>query len=109
MKLFNTVDGLLEGTKYLAWGIGVIGIAGSIVLLIANIPLGLGSAAVFLASFFLAAGVALLLLPKQLAKGKLEGNKRYIVGAAAVVIALVIMLFVWNICNGLPAVNLLFV
>ena len=34
-------------------------------LFIANVPLGIGAAAVFIASLFWAVAVALLLLPKQ--------------------------------------------
>ena len=108
MKLFESIDGLLAGTRYLAWGIGVLGMLGSIVLFVANVPLGLGSAAVFIASLFLAIAVSLLLLPKQLAKGKLEGNKKYIVGAASLVIAIVVMGIIYASNGGFPAVNLIF-
>lgn len=107
MKLFDTVDGLLSGTRYLAWGIAAVGIIGSLVLAVANIPLGAASAAVFLAAFFLAVGVTLLLLPKKIAKGKLEGNKKYIVGSAAVVLAVIVMGIVWKTAGGFPDVNLL--
>ena len=108
MKLFDTTDGLLAGTRYLAWGIALLGILGSVVLFFANLSLGFASAAVFIASFFLAIGVVLLLLPKQLAKGKLEGTKKYIVGAAALVIAVMIMGIVWFSNGGFPAINLIF-
>lgn len=53
MKLFESIDGLLVGTRYLAWGIGVLGVIGSVILFIANVPLGIGTAAVFVASFSL--------------------------------------------------------
>lgn len=108
MKLFDTTYGLLVGARYLAWGIALLGIIGSIVLFFANIPLGIASAAVFLASFFLAIGVVLLLIPKQLAKGKLGGTKKYIVGSVALVIALVIMGIVWFSIGGFPEINLIF-
>lgn len=36
MMLFKSIDGLLVGTKYLSWSIGVLGIAGSVVLAFAN-------------------------------------------------------------------------
>lgn len=108
MKLFDITDGLLSGTRYLAWGIAVLGIIGSVVLFFANLSLGFASAAVFLASFFLAIGVVLLLMPKQLAKGKLEGTKKYIIGAVALIIALVIMGIVWFSNGGFPAINLIF-
>lgn len=108
MKLFDTTDGLLAGTRYLAWGIALLGILGSIILLFVNIPLGIPSAAVFLATFFLAIGVVLLLMPKQLAKDKMEGKKKYIIGAVALIIAVAIMGIVWFSNGGFPAVNLIF-
>ena len=108
MKLFESIDGLLAGTRYLAWGIGVLGMIGSIILFIANIPLGFGTAAVFISSLFLAIAVSLLLLPKQLAKGKLEGNKKYIVGVVSLVIAVAVMGIVYLSNGGFPAVNLIF-
>lgn len=108
MKLFESIDGLLVGTRYLAWGIGVLGILGSIVLFIANVPLGIGTAAVFIASLFLAIAVTLFLLPKKLAKGKLEGNKKYVISAVTLVIAVVVLGIVCASNGGFPAVNLIF-
>ncbi|WP_125143370.1 hypothetical protein [Clostridium transplantifaecale] len=108
MKLFESIDWLLIGTKYLSWSIGLIGIIGSVILFFVNIPLGIGSAMVFAATFFLAISVTLLLLPSRFAKGRLEGNKRYITGAITFVIALVIMFAVWNVSGGFPNLNLIF-
>ena len=108
MKLFESIDWLLIGTRYMSWAIALLGIVGSVILFFANIPLGIGSAMVFAASFFLAISVTLLLLPKQLAKGVLEGNKRYLTGAITFVIALVIMFVVWNVSGGFPNLNLIY-
>lgn len=109
MKLFDSIDGLLKGTRYLAWGIALLGIVGSVILFFANISLGMTSAAIFLATFFLAIGVTLLLLPKQLAKGILEGNKKYLIGTVALIVAFVVAGIVWFSNGGFPEVNLLFV
>ena len=106
--LFKSIDGLLVGTKYLAWAIGLLGMVGSVLLFLVNIPLGMGSAMVFVASLFLSIAVTLLLLPKKLAAGKLAGGKRYLIGAVACVIALAVMFAVWNICGGFPILNLVF-
>lgn len=108
MGLFKTIDGLLAGTKHLAWGIALAGLIGSIILFFANIGLGFASAAVFCATLFLSIGVTLLLLPKTLAKKKLEGRGRYIIGVIAVVIAVAVMGIVYLSTGGFPAVNLIF-
>ena len=110
MKLFDTVDGLLVGTKYLAWGIGLVGIVGSVVLFFANIPLGMASAVTFLAALLFSVSVTLLLFPKKLTEGKLEklsGNKRYIIGSAVLVAAVAVMGVVYLTNGGFPALNLL--
>ena len=108
MGLFKLIDGLLIGTKYLAWGIGVAGIIGSIVLFFANISLGFASAAVFIAALFLSIAVTLLLWPKQIAKGIFAGKVKYIIGAIAFVIAVVVIAIVYFSNGGFPALNLLF-
>lgn len=108
MKLFESIDGLFIGTRYLVWALALLGIIGSVILFFVNIPLGLASAMVFLASFLLSIGVVLLLIPKKLVKGKLEGSKKYAVGGAAIVIAVAVMGIVWFSNGGFPALNLIF-
>lgn len=110
MKLFDTVDGLLVGTRYLAWGIGLVGIIGSVILFFANLPLGIASAATSLAALLLSVSVTLLLFPKKLTERNLEklaGTKRYIIGAAALVMAVAVMGIVYLTNGGFPALNLL--
>ncbi|MGN0483747.1 MAG: hypothetical protein ACI4HI_09370 [Lachnospiraceae bacterium] len=107
MKLFECIDGLLVGTKYLAWAIAVVGIFGSLVLFFANLSLGVGSAAVFAASFLLAIGVTLLLLPKKLGKEKMSGKKN-IFGGVSLVLAAAVMGIIYLANGGFPELNLLF-
>lgn len=112
MKLFDCIDGLLVGTKYLAWAIALVGIFGSVVLFVANLSLGLGSAVVFIASFLLSVSVTVALFPEKLATGKLEklaGSKKYVVGVVLCVIAAAIMGIVYFSNGGFPELNLLFV
>ena len=108
MKLLQCIDGLLVGTRYLAWAIGIAGVIASVFLIAANLPLGISSAVVFAASLLLAVGVSLVLLPGQLAVGFLNGRWRYIVGAIALLAAVVIMGIVWFTNNGFPPVDLVF-
>lgn len=109
MKLFDTIDYLLVGTKYLAWGIALVGIIGCAILFFANLSMGIAAAAVCLAALLLSVGVTLLLLPKQLAKGILAGNKRYAVGAIALALAVIVMGIAYFANGGFPAMNLLFI
>ena len=109
MKLFEVIDYLLIGTRYLGWGLGVLGMACSVVLIAANLSLGIASAATFLAALLMSVGVFLLLLPKAFAKGILEGNKKYIVGAAALILATAVLGVVYFSTGSFPAINLIFV
>lgn len=110
MKLFETIDGLLAGTKYLAWAIALVGIVGSIVLFFANLSLGFASAIVFVAALLLSIAVTLMLLPEKLAKGKLaDQHKRMITGCVLLVLAAAIMGVTYFACGGFPALNLIFV
>lgn len=109
MKLFACIDGLLVGTRYLAWILGVLGIIASAMLFVANLSLGIGTAAVFIAAFFCAVGVTLLLLPAGMSKGRFEGKEKYIAGCISLAIATVLMGILYFANGGLPEVNLLFV
>lgn len=109
MKLFDVIDGLLVGTKYLTWGIALAGIFGSVILLFANLSMGSGAVMVFVAAFLLSVGVTLLLMPKQLAKGKLESNRRFAAGGVAVSLAVIVMGITYFANGGFPALNLLFI
>lgn len=109
MKLFESIDGLLVGTKYLAWIIALICIPVSAVLFFANLSLGLSSAMVCVAALLLAVGVTLLLLPEKLVKGKLAGKNRNIIGIVAVVVAAAIMGITYFSAGGFPELNLLFI
>lgn len=108
MKLFGVIDGLLVGTRYLAWGIALVGIFASFVLLVANVPLGLGSVASCIALFLLACGTVLLLLPKRLAYGGLEGGARFAIGAVVLLVACAVMGIVCLTNGGFPPLDLLF-
>lgn len=108
MKLFDTIDGLLVGTKYLAWGIALLCIPLSVILLFANITMGFASVIACVAALLLAVGITLVILPEKLAKGKMAGKTRFIVGGVAIVLAVAVMGIAIFIAGGFPALNLIF-
>lgn len=107
MKLFDTIDGLLVGTKYLAWGIALLCIPLSVILLFANIAMGFASVISCVAALLLAVGITLVILPEKLAKGILAGKTRFIVGGVAIVLAIAVMGIVFFVIGRFPALNLL--
>ena len=109
MKLFETIDGLLVGTRYLAWAIALLGIAGSVILFFTNLTLGFPSAVVFVAALLLSVAVTLMLLPGKLARGRLAGRKkRMAVGGVLLVLAAAVMGIIYLACGGFPPLNLIF-
>ena len=88
--LLRCIDGLLVGTRYLAWGLGVLGVVVSATLFCLNLPLGAASALVWIAALLLAVGVTLTLLPAALVRGKLAGKLRWAVGCGALAAAVLL-------------------
>lgn len=109
MMLFKTIDGLFVGTRYGAWGLGVLGIVGSIILAVANLTHGFGSMMLFVAALCLSIGVTLILMPKWFIKGELLKSKRFIIGGVAIVIAGAVAGIVYLTSGGFPPINLLFI
>lgn len=110
MKLFDTIDNLLVGAKYLCWAIGLVGIFGSVILFFCNLSLGIASALVFVAALLLSVAVTLMLLPEKLAKGKLgDPKKRMTVGCVLLVLSVALMGVIYLVSGGFPALNLLFI
>ena len=107
--LLRCIDGLLVGTRYLAWGLGVLGVVVSATLFCLDLPLGAASALVWIAALLLAVGVTLTLLPAALVRGKLAEKLRWAVGCGALAAAMLLMGGVYLACGGFPAVDLLFV
>jgi len=109
MMIFKTIDGLFIGTRYGSWGLGVIGILCSLILVVANVSLGIPSAMLFVAALCLSIAVSLILLPKQLVKNDFLKDKRFVIGGLAIVVAALIAGIVFLTNGGFPPVNLLFV
>lgn len=108
MKLFYTIDGLLVGTKYLAWGIALLCIPLSAILLFANITMGFAAVMTCVAALLMAVGVTLIILPGKFAKGKLAGKTRFIVGSVSIVFAVAIMGITFFSAGGFPDMNMFF-
>lgn len=108
MGLFSVIDFLFAGTQYLVWGIAVAGVPASLVLLLANLPLGLFSAAIFVATLLLAAGCAVVFMPKEVADHVPAARRLFMPAIALVVVAAVLGAAVYFLNGGLPEVSLLF-
>lgn len=106
--LTKTIDSLFIGMRYGVWVLGILGIFGSVILLVVNLSLGVPSALVFIASLFLSVGVALGLMPEMLVKGDFL-SKRYVIALEALILAIVIMGGVYFVSGGFPELNLLFI
>lgn len=110
MMLSNVINGLFIGIRYLVWAMGVIGIPVSIILLIANIAGGIGAIGIMLALLLLSVAITLMLMPSSLVEKLPEGiqEKRFLVGAVAVIIAAALAGIAYFTNGGFPSLNLLF-
>ncbi len=97
----NCIKGLLIFTKWLGFALAIVCIPLSILLFIANLPLGILSAGVFIASLLAAVGVALL-IPKTPVFLK-------VVGGILLVAAVVIMGLICFTEGGFPALDIFFI
>ena len=110
MFLSDVINGLFIGTRYLVWGIGMVGIPVSIILLIANIAGGIGAIGLMIAALLLSVAIALMLMPNSLVDKLPKGlqEKRFFVGAVVVIIAAAIAGITYFTNSGFPSLNLLF-
>lgn len=112
MMLLKVIDGLFIGTRYGAWLIALLGIAGSLVLAVANVGAGFSAVLVCAGALLLSIAVTLLLMPKSLLDGflknHLQGNQRFVIGAAGLVMAMVLVGGVYFANGGFPDMNLIF-
>lgn len=109
MMIFKVIDGLFVGTRYGAWLLGVLGIVGSLVLAVANLGVGFGAVLVCAGALLVSVAVSLLLVPQKLLKNRFEGNKRVLIGVAALVASMVLVGGVYFLNGGFPELNLIFV
>lgn len=108
MGLFSIIDVLFIAAHYLAWGIAVLGIPVSVVLLFANLSLGAAPAAMIAALLLLAAGLAVILMPKKVAEHVPVLHKLLAPAGALCVVAVVVAGVAFFLNGALPALNLLF-
>lgn len=108
MLLDKTINSLFIGTRYLVWGMAILGIFASLALFVVNIPLGFLSATVFIATFALAIALSLLLAPQMLVNSWLTITSRLTIGLPSLLVALAVMGMIYYANGGFPALNLLF-
>lgn len=105
--LIKTIDGLFVGTRYGVWVLGILGIVGSVILILVNFTLGFPSTLLCVGALCLSITVATALFPKQLIKGSLL-EKRFILATITGVIAIAIVGIVYFTNGGFPELNLIF-
>ena len=109
MMLFTTIDYLFKATRYGSWGIGILGVIASAILVFANLSLGGASALLFIATLLVSIAVVLLLAPHKLVSERIADKKRYIISGTCLGIAIAVGGLVYLTNGGFPEVNLLFV
>lgn len=108
MMLLKVIDGLFVGTRYGVWLLGVLGIIGSVILAVANVGAGISAMLVCVGALLLSIAVALLLMPQNLTKNRLEGRNPYLIGTIALIAAMIVVGGVYFTNGGFPDLNLIF-
>lgn len=109
MKLFKVIDYLFVGIRYLCWGIGVLGIIASLILMCANFSLGMGACLLFASTLLVSIAVTLLLAPRFLLANRLSNKMKFSISAASLLVALVVTGIIYFTNGGFPTINLLFI
>lgn len=109
MLIFKTIDALFIGTRYGVWGMSILGIPLSLILLFCNFTYGLGAILACFAALLVSAALTLLLVPKVVLKNDFLNSKQYILGGLFLIAALCFMGVCVLVSGGLPEMNLLFI
>lgn len=107
--LSKTINGLFIKTYYGVWGLGVLGIFGSLILVFVNISLGMSSLLTCVALLCLSLTITMGLLPKFFIKGALLEKIRIPLTIITALLAISIMGIVYLTTGGFPELNLLFI
>ena len=116
-ELLEGIKSLFEGTlnlvfnvvRYFAWGIGILGIPLSIILIFANVKNGFKAVVLMVSILCLSITLTLLLMPAGvigILPAVLQAN-RIIIGVVALCIAAVVGLFSFFSKGKFPKLNLL--
>lgn len=109
MMIFKTIDGLFKSTRYGVWALSLLGLVGSLILILANLSLGFYSTLTFVSTLLLCLGLGLILAPSQFKQVEALGQKRWAAGFGMVVCAVVLFGAIYFLNGTFPSYNLLFI
>lgn len=106
MIIGEIIDGIFKCLRYGVWGMSVLGIVISLIMIFANFGLGFASVAICIALLLMCISLAMLLMPKN-SKFELD-TKKIIIGVVLILLAIVVVGITYFSIDGFPALNLLF-
>lgn len=109
MGISKTIDGIFIATRYGVFGLSVLGILMSFILILFNMNSGLGAIMTLIATLAISSSAALLLAPESLLNDRISVARRYAIAGVLAVIALIIMGVTYFLMGGFPDLNLLFI
>lgn len=108
--IVSVIGMLFVATRYIMWGIAIVGIPISIILIFANIKRGIKAVLLMIAALCIAISVALVAIPSSLIvilPIVLQAN-RFVIGGILGLVALAIATLVCFAKGEFPELNLLF-
>ena len=108
MIIGSIIDGIFKGTRYGVWGIAVLGILASAIMIFTNIGLGFGSVMISIALLLVSIAVTMLLMPKAIFKNYKLDKKKIVISVILLLVATAIAGIIYFVVGGFPALNLIF-
>lgn len=110
MFIFNIIDYLFVFIRYLCFGMGAVGIVGSVILALCNMSMGMNAVLLFVAAFLLSIALTLLLMPSKMVEKLPSGlmDKRWTISIVALVVATALTGIIYFTNGGFPTLNLIF-
>lgn len=108
MMLFRVIDALFIGTRYGVWGMSLLGIPLSMILMFCNLANGWSATILFFAALLLSCALVLLLMPKQFSQEDSLETNRHRIGAICILFSVLLAGAVYLVSGGFPQINLLY-
>lgn len=108
MMIGTIIDGIFKVTRYGVFGIAVLGILASVIMIFTNFALGFSSVLISVALLLVSIALTMLLMPKAIFKEYELDTKKIVISVVLLVIAAAIAGITYFVTGGFPALNLIF-
>lgn len=106
--LFKVIGSLFVGTRYGVWGLSLLGIPLSLVLMFCNLSNGWETELLIFSALLLASSLTLILLPKVFIQEESLETNRFTIGICCMFVSVIIAGIIYLMVGKFPPINLIF-